>query len=171
METHETIELAFVVVAALALITQTVILLAVYLGVSKAAKSLKDEIEDIRSSVMPLVRNTRDLVDRLSPKVEETVTDLAAVAQTLRAQAENIEASVTEVLVRVRKETGRVDAMVSSALDALDRASLYVTETVSKPVRQLSGMLASIKAIIESLSDSAPSHREPRVHDDKDMFV
>jgi uncharacterized protein YoxC len=171
METHETIELAFVVIAALALVTQTLILLAIFKGVSKAAQSLKEQIEEIRSSVMPLVHNTREVVDRLSPKVEQTVTDVAALVQSLRAQVEDMEASVTEVLARVRKETGRVDNMFSNALDALDKASVYVTQTVSKPVRQLSGLLASIKAIIESLNATAPSHREPLIHDDKDMFV
>jgi uncharacterized protein YoxC len=171
METHETIELAFVVIAALALVVQTLILVAIFVGASKAAKSLKEEIEEIRSSVMPTVHQTRELVDRLIPRVEQTVTDVAAVAQTLRAQAENMDAAVTEVLARVRKETGRVDTMFSNALDALDRAGMYVTQTVGKPARQLSGLLAGIKAIIESLSASAPSHREPLIHDDKDMFV
>ena len=58
---------------------------------------------------------------------------------------------------------------------AVDKASAYVTEVVSKPVRQLNGILASIKAIIESLT--VPNHgyreryREPVIPDDKDMFV
>jgi uncharacterized protein YoxC len=168
---HETIELAFVIVGALALLTQTAILLAIYLGVSKAAKSMKEEIEDIRSSVMPVVHTTRKLMDRVGPKVEQTATDLAALTRSLRSQAEDMECAVAEILERVRKETGRIDAMFSSTLDAVDKASVYVTQTVSKPVRQLSGILASFKAIVESLRSSESSFREPVVHDDKDMFV
>ena len=171
METHEAVELAFVVIAALALVTQTIILLAIFQGITKAAQSLKVEIEGIRSSVMPVVHKTRDLVDRLSPKVEQTVTEVGDLVHGLRVHAEELEASLTEILERVRKETGRVDAMFSNTLDALDRAGTYVTQTVSKPVRQLSGLLAGIKAIVESLNASAPSHREPIIHDDKDMFV
>jgi hypothetical protein len=38
-------------------------------------------------------------------------------------------------------------------------------------VRQLSGVLASIKAIVESLRASDPAYREPTAHNDKDMFV
>jgi len=171
METHEAVELAFVVIAALALVTQTIILLAIFQGITKAAQSLKVEIEGIRSSVMPVVHKTRDLVDRLSPKVEQTVTEVGDLVHGLRVHAEELEASLTEILERVRKETGRVDTMFSNTLDALDRAGTYVTQTVSKPVRQLSGLLAGIKAIVESLNASAPSHREPIIHDDKDMFV
>ena len=46
-----------------------------------------------------------------------------------------------------------------------------MTETVSKPVRQLSGLLAGMKAVIESLSSSNSKYHEPSIHDDKDMFV
>lgn len=168
---HETIELAFVGVAALALLTQTIILFFIYRGVTKAVKSLKDEIEDLRSAVMPIVDTTRDLVVRLTPKVEATVTDVAELARGLRAQVADVEASVEEILGRVRKQTSRMDTMFSGTLDAVDRASTFVTETVGRPVRQLSGLLAGIKAIIESLRASDPSLREPAAYDDKDMFV
>ena len=168
---HETIELAFVIVGALALLTQTAILLAIYLGVSKAAKSMKEEIEELRSSVVPVVRTTRNLLDHVGPKVEQTANDLAALTHSLRAQAMEMEGAVTEIVDRVRKETGRIDTMFSNTLDAVDKASAYVTQTVSKPVRQLSGILASFKAIVESLRSNETSFREPVIHNDKDMFV
>lgn len=171
MQDHETIELVFVAIAALALLTQTFILLALFMAVKKAAGSIKEEVDDIRSSVMPVMQKTRDLVDRLSPSVEQGVTDLAGVARILRAQAAAVEETLTEVLDRVRNETSRIDAMFSGTLDAVDKASAYVTEVVSKPVRQLNGILASIKAIIESLTAPNNGYRDPVIHDDKDMFV
>jgi uncharacterized protein YoxC len=175
---HENLELAFVAIAALALLTQTFILLAIYLGVSKAAKSIKEEVDDIRSTVMPVVNSTREVVGsvretltRLTPKVESTVTDVSEMARGLRAQAADVEASLGQILDRVRNQTSRIDTMFTSTLDAVDKASVFVTQTVSKPIRQLSGLLASAKAIIESLRASDPSYREPNLHDDKDMFV
>jgi hypothetical protein len=168
---HETIEVACIALGALALLMQSIVLLAIYFGVRKSSQSLKEEIEDIRSSVMPVVHTSRALLDRLSPKVEQTVTDLSVLSHSLRVQAEDMEGAVGEILERVRKETGRVDAMFSNTLDAVDKASEFVTQAVGKPVRQLSGILASFKAIIESLRSSDPSFREPVIHDDKDMFV
>jgi hypothetical protein len=171
MQDHETIELIFVAVAALALLTQTVILLALFLAVRKTAVSLKEDVDDIRSSVMPVMLRTRDLVDRLSPGVEQGVTDLSHMAHVLRGQADAWDETLTDVLDRVRNETSRIDAMFSGTLDAVDKASTYVTEVVSKPVRQINGILASIKAIIESLTAPNHGYREPVIHDDKDMFV
>lgn len=175
---HETIELACIAVGALALLIQAIVLLAIYSAINKATKSLKDEMEDLRSSVMPvvnttleLVGTTRQIVDRLAPKVEKTVNDVAAIAQGLRAQAADVEAATEEIVERVRKQTGRIDAMFSDTLDAVDKASAFVTGVVGRPVRQLAGLLASVRAIVESLRGSDRSYREPNLHDDKDIFV
>lgn len=182
---HETIELACIGVGALALLLQTIILLALYRGVSKTTKSMSEQIEDLRSSVMPVLDSTRVLVDstreivdstralsaRLTPKLEAAVNDVAEMARVMRDQAADVEAVAGDVLERVRKQTGRIDAMFSGTLDAVDKASAFVTEVVGKPVRQLSGLLASVKAIVESLRGSDGAYRTPSMHDDKDMFV
>jgi uncharacterized protein YoxC len=175
---HDTIELACIGLGALALLIQSVVLLAIFLGMGKATKKIQEEIEDIRSSVMPVLKDTRELVDsareflvRVSPKVESTVADVSEVTRILRAQATDVEVTVEEVLERVRKQAGRIDTMFTGTLDAVDKASAFVTETVSKPVRQLSGVLASVKAIVESLSSTSSKFHQPSVHDDKDMFV
>jgi uncharacterized protein YoxC len=175
---HETIELACIALGALALLMQSAILLAIYIGVSKGTKKMQDEIEDMRSSVMPVLKDTRELVDnaremfvRIGPKVESTVNDVSEVTRSLRAQATDVEVSLQEILERVRKQAGRVDTMFSSSLDAVDKATAFVTETVAKPVRQLSGILAGVKAVVESLGASEFKHREPPVHDDRDTFV
>ena len=175
---HETIELACIALGALALLIQSIVLLAIFLGMGKATKKMQEEIEDIRSSVMPVVKDTKELVEnaralfiRLSPKVESTVTDVAELTRSFRAQAADVEVSIEEILGKARKQAGRIDSMVSGTLDAVDNAAAFVTETVSKPVRQLSGLVASVKAMVESLRESSPAYREPAAHDDKDMFV
>lgn len=175
---HETVELAFVGVAALALFVQTIILVAIYAGISKATKSLKQEVDEIKASVMPTAEKTRDLVektrllvDRLTPKVESTVTDFSELAHLLRVQASDVEVAVEQILDRVRRQTSRLDEMFTGTLDAVDKASSFVTKTVSKPVRQVSGILASAKAIFESLRSSDTSYRDRAMHDDKDLFV
>lgn len=175
---HDMIELAFVGVAALALVMQTIILLALYIGVSKSSKSLKSDFDDMRASITPtvdkardLVEKTRTLVDRVSPKVESTATDMAELAHLLRTQAADVEVAVEQILERVRTQTGRIDTMFSGTLDAVDKASGFVTHAVEKPVRQISGLVAALKAIVESLRTSDAHYHERDIHDDKDLFV
>ena len=175
---HDMIELAFVGVAALALVMQTIILLAIYLGVTKSTKSIKSDFEEFRSSITPtvdkareLVEKTRTLVDRISPQIESATTDFAELAHLLRAQASDAEAALELVLERVRAQTGRIDQMLSGTLDVVDKAGGILTDAVEKPVRQISGLVAALKAIIESLRSSERRYDDHGAHDDLDMFV
>jgi len=168
---NQSIQLIFIAITALAVLMQAVILLAIFVSVRKAAKSVTEHVEDLRNSVMPIVDTTRDLITRVAPKVESTATDLAEIAHRLREQTAQMESAANEIVDRVRRQTSRLDKMFTGVLDGVDRASVFVAEAVSKPVRQISGLLASLKAIIESLRNSSPAHREPQAPSDKDMFV
>jgi phage-related protein len=173
---NDTLLLAFVGVTAAAIVLQTIILLAVFLAVRKAARSIKEEVEDLRSSLMPIIHNTRDLFARLSPKVESTVDDLAEIAHGLRVQTAEVQSSALEIMEKMRRQTNRLDHMFTTVLDAVDRAGGFVAETVSRPVRQISALLSSIKAMIESLRTPQAEQRPGRAASerppgDKDMFV
>jgi uncharacterized protein YoxC len=173
---HETIQLVCIAVIAAALVIQTVVLLAVLAGIGKALKSIKDEVDEMKALVVPYVNTTRDLVSRLAPKVESTMTDVSELARMLRTQAADAEASVAQVLAAIRSQTTRVDRMLTDTLDAVDKASDFVTKAVGKPVRQLSGLLAGFKAAIESLgSRNSPNYKtgfhDGPLRDDKDLFV
>lgn len=173
---NQAIELAIVTVIALAVLLQAFVLLAIFLTLRKVAHSIEAKVEDLRSSVIPVVDNTRELIARLTPKVVATVDDLAGLTHRLREQSAQMESSAQEILERLRRQTSRVDGMMTSVLDTVDRAGVFVNDAISKPMRQLSGLLASVKAIVESLRESESAPRSPRPQpthfaDDEDRFV
>jgi uncharacterized protein YoxC len=175
---NQSILLVFVAITSLAMLMQAIILLAIYLSMRKASTSIREQIDEIRSSVMPVVDSTRDLCARasdlfqkVSPKVESAASDLAEMAHGLRVQTNELQVSTLEVLERVRRQSGRIDHMFSGLLDAVDRAGGFVAEVVSKPVRQFSGILASIKAVIETLGKPTPGGRPTHTPVGKDTFV
>jgi hypothetical protein len=61
--------------------------------------------------------------------------------------------------------------MLSSVLDAVDRAGGFLTDAVSKPARQLAGLLASLKAVIESLRSSDAEQQPPDSPGDEENFL
>jgi hypothetical protein len=169
---NETILLAFAVVTGLAMLLQTIFLLAIVVAARKAAKTLQIEAENLRSAVTPVLFETRELiastqgvlagaqelianaqvfVRRVTPKIEDAAGDLAEITKGLRVQSIEVQSSVLEVLDRVRRQSGRLDDMFTSLLNTVDRAGNFVTDVVSKPVRQLSSILAMVKAVVDSL--------------------
>ena len=156
---NETLMLAFVALTGIALSAQAVILLAIFLSVRKAAKGVKEDIDDLRASILPVVDSTRTVIARLSPKVEAATNDISEMVRTLREKSYEVDESVSEILERLHRQSARLDGMLSGALDTVDRAGEYVAEAVSGPVRQVSAVLASIKAIVGALRAPSPASR------------
>jgi methyl-accepting chemotaxis protein len=166
-------------------LVQAIILLAVFLTVRKKARSLTEQIEDLRSSVMPILSSTGEVIThvrevvastqavltRISPKVEAATADLAEVAHGLREQTEEMEASAMDIVKRLHSQATRLDAMFSGVLNMADRAGSFLADSVNGSVRQISAVVASAKAIVESLRTSEPAVRNPHTPGDKDMFI
>jgi methyl-accepting chemotaxis protein len=170
---NQTIQLILVVAVAAAMVIQAIALFAALIALRKLAKSIREDIEDLRSSVMPIIDQARVLVVQVAPKIQETTADLAALTRALREQTADVQAAADEIISRARLQASRVDAMLSSVLDAVDRAGAFMADTVAKPMRQLSAIVASAKAVIESLrtSDGAPRAEANRAPNDSDLFV
>ena len=103
--------------------------------------------------------------------MEGTAADIADVTHRLRVQAAEVEASAADILERVREQTSRIDEMFSGMLNAVDRAGDYVADTLTRPMRQVAGVLASIKAIVESLRTPIPEPRETSTSRDRETFI
>jgi methyl-accepting chemotaxis protein len=163
---NQTIMLAIVAVTALAVLLQVFILLGIFIAVRKATRTLNEQVEELRNAAMPILTNTRDLITRVTPYVESTVVDVAEVAHGLREQTAHMETAAKGIIERLRQQSSRVDAMFSNVLDAVDRAGSFLTDAVGKPARQLAGMLASVKAVVESLRNSDAAFRPPAPPED-----
>ncbi len=122
---------------------------------------------------MPVIDNVRELLVHTGPKVETAAADIAAMSHNLRRQTADIQTAANGILDRVNNQSLRMDAMLTRIFDSIDRATGFMSETVTKPMRQLAGLLASAKAVVESLRSDGPGTRAPGdLHrGDKDMFV
>jgi hypothetical protein len=170
---NQTIQLLLFAAVALALIFQACVLFAVFIVLRKTAKNVTVQIEEMRTAVMPVVENTRDLLVQLKPKIIDTGTDIAALTKSLRAQTADVQSAATEIVERVRVQTGRIDSLLSSTLDSLERATGFMAETLAKPMRQLGAVLAAANAVVDSLRASEPASRsrQNQSSSDSDLFV
>jgi ABC-type transporter Mla subunit MlaD len=169
----QTVQLILVALVAAAMLVQAFVLLAAFIAMRKAARAMDEKLEAFRSSVTPLIDNTRSLVTRLTPKVEQTASDLAALTHSLRVQSADIQSAANEMMARARVQGNRLDSMLSHVLDTLERTGTFMSDAVNKPMRQISAVLASVKAVVESLRTGSPQPRSQanRASGDHDMFV
>jgi septal ring factor EnvC (AmiA/AmiB activator) len=169
----QVVQLIFAGITSLALLSQAIVIVAIFFAMRKAVKSVREDIEDVRSSVMPFVHDARQVFERVAPKIEEATADVAALTHSLRTQSDDLKNVSAEIIERARRQAGRLDSMTTNVLDAADRAASFVNVAVTKPMRQLSGILASVKAVVDTLRAPAPAAR-PRGNQkpgDPEMFV
>jgi|HubBroStandDraft_1064217.scaffolds.fasta_scaffold327283_1 hypothetical protein len=157
---------------ALALLLQGFALLAIFLGLRKAASSLREQLDDVRGSVMPFYKDAREIFVRVAPQIEQTTTDVAALTHSLRTQSDDLQSVTAEILKNTRRQAVRIDSMATNVLDAADRAAAFTSDAVVKPIRQISGVLAAVKAVVDVLRSSNGTRPRPNSRPgDPDMFV
>lgn len=160
----------FVGVTAVALFGQFVVMLVAYFTVRKTINSVQNEVGEIRSTVMPMLNRSKELLEKVAPKVESVAADVADMAQSAREQTAHIRYTADEILARVYRQTSRVDNMITNVADGMEHAGNVMADSVTKPVRQVSAMLAAAKAFLGVLATGRRRDRQ-EVIADQDMFV
>jgi hypothetical protein len=176
----------FVGLTAFAMLAQASFVVVLYLGAKKSFESLRKEFDEFRDGAAPVVNSARAFLEKMAPKIEPITHDMFATVENakaitgdltrissevselmekVRAQANGLETSAAEVLDRVKFQLNRVDSMVTSALDATDRMGHFLESTVTVPARQVTGILAAAKAIVDSLRHYEPARRTRPVND------
>jgi methyl-accepting chemotaxis protein len=153
--------LIIVAVGAFALLLQTLFVIALLVMVRKAVKRVQEEMEHYRTAVIPLILKTRNLVESIGPKLEDTANDLTVVTRRLREQSAEIQTAANDIIDRARFQANRVDSMITSVFNRVERAGVFVSDTVSKPMRQLTGIIASVRAAVETFIEPHSSHHPP----------
>jgi hypothetical protein len=156
MSNFEGVLTGLVAVIALAMLLQSIGLLIAVAVMRKATQRAEERFEEIRAAVMPVVERARTVFERMGPNIEKAASDLSNLTEEVRSQTADVRSALVEIVGRARHQAERVDGMVSGVLDGVDRAGTFVSETVQKPVRQISALVASFKAAVEALRASEP---------------
>lgn len=163
-----------VAITGFSVLLQLVVLIAIFVTVRKGVKEAEAKVEEFRTTVMPIFNNTRELIARIEPKIDAAATDLAEMTHALHVQATEIQASAEVVMGRVKVQAARVDGMATAVLDRVDRAGSFLNDAIQVPIRQVSGIVAAAKAVVETLRAPAPPHHPSptsTVAEEKDLFV
>jgi uncharacterized protein YoxC len=156
----------FLFIIALALVVQAI---GVVISGAFAAKLLHrvDTIGDIvEQRTGPILDKTTALLMDLAPKVHSVSTNVEQISYTVREKIEELGATVTELNETVREINGRtrmqvvrVDGIVTDALVATEEISQTVQTGIKAPVRQIAGVIAGLKAGMETLIARSPFGR------------
>jgi uncharacterized membrane protein YiaA len=168
-----TVMTAFVVIAGLALVVQ----MAVMIGLYKATRSAEQRIV----AVLPQV-------EAMLPQVEKLVQVSHTSIDQVREQVLELTGKTSEILSLAHLQVGRVDEVLADATQRarvqLERAELIIEDSLSRaqqtiglvhsgvmrPLREIQGITAGVRAAILFLSKGARSNVN-QITQDEEMFI
>jgi F0F1-type ATP synthase membrane subunit b/b' len=166
MQTSDITLIALAAVTGLLVLFQFVVLIAFFLAFRKGMAAMQEHANELRDSAVPvlkdakeLLRVTRELIARIEPRLESAATDVAEITRTARVQITRIQVSADEITERARRQAARIDGMTTSTLNGVDRVGQFIGDAINVPMRQVSGLIAGAKAIVETLRSPAPAQR------------
>lgn len=163
MPNTDTFLLVICIILGVSVLLQISFLIALAVMGGKAMKMAKEFGDEFRATAIPAIQNGRELLDsskkllaRLEPRLDAAASDLAEMVQVAREETRKIQASADEINERIRRQAERMDEMTTATLNGVDRVGHILNVAVNAPVRQVSGIIAAVRAIVDTLRAPAP---------------
>jgi uncharacterized protein YoxC len=163
----------FSIVAAIALVVQVGILIALFLQLKNTTESISRVVNDLHTRMGPILTRTQILLDDTQPKLTELVDDASHIVYLARAQAQKMDKVFTEASDRLRGQLVRADRILSGTLEAVEDAGAQVRKSFMGPVQKVSAVVQGIKIgldVLRSRRSRPESARDP-VEQEDELFI
>jgi hypothetical protein len=155
-----------VVVSALALVLQLLILYGLY----RTSKSLHAEVLNLLPGIRKLLETAENTISQSRTQILDVTTKASEVLDLTRTQLARIDESMGDVLVRMRGRLERAEVVMEDSLTKVHETVSVVHNGVVKPLREISGVAAGIRAALQSLVHGNRSI-PPEATQDDEMFI
>lgn len=158
IQVPQTLFLIFTIAVVLAVVIQAGVFLGLYLIARSAVAKAEKLTGDLSGKAQPLIAQTRTIVEDLSPKIRTISANLVEISNTVKHQTQHVNSTVDDVVDKTRHQAERVDEMVSAILNGVTHAGETIQAGVSKPVRQVNGLVQGVRVAVETFfSKSKPA--------------
>jgi uncharacterized protein YoxC len=149
----------FSIVAAIALVVQVTILIALFMQLKRTTESINKMVTDLHTRLGPILTRTQMLLDDTQPRITDLVEDAAHIVYLARTQAQKMDKVFTEAADRLRGQMVKADRILSGALEAVEDAGVQVRRGFLAPMQKASAIVHGIKIGLDVLR-SRRGHRE-----------
>lgn len=141
----------FSIVAAIALVVQVAILIALFLQLKNTTESLNRVVNELNTRMGPILTRTQILLDETQPRIAAMVEDASQVVYLTKLQAQKADRLLTEVSDRLRGQLVRADRILTGTLEAVEDAGISMKRNFWGPVQKASALIQGIKVGLDVL--------------------
>jgi methyl-accepting chemotaxis protein len=160
-----------------AMLFQAIVTIAASFAAMKTMKEFKSLAHDLHSRATPIMQKTTEVINDLSPKIRTVSENVTQISYTVREKVDEVGGTITQVnrtvaeINRTVAETNQktrgqvehVDRMVKTALDTTEEIGQTVANGIRGPLKQVAGLIAGLRAGIETLVKNFAPRSGPRV--------
>ncbi len=110
-----------------------------------------DRVESISGRMEGLIHVMQEVATDAAPKIKRATTNIADSTDVYRAKVAQMESLIDDTATKARRQTDRVDDMITDAIDRTHEITNAVGNAIMSPARQMAGLVGGARATIDSL--------------------
>lgn len=156
-----------VVVSALALVLQLLILYGLY----RTSRTMNTEVLGMLPGMRRLIESAEATIVQGRTQIAEVTSRAVEVLDMTRAQLDKVDESMGDALVGLRDQLKRAEIMVDDSLTKMHDTVSTVHSGVMKPLREISGIAAGVRAAVRTLAGGESRASVAEATQDDEMFI
>jgi len=156
-----------VILACFAFVVQSVVVVLLY----RTARNTQTKIMPLVERVEPILNTTRQILEENKARVAEISVEAVEIAKTARVQAERIADLLSDSSERAKARLAQIDRTVDETVEQVEQVGGAVKTAVMKPVKEVNGLMAGMKAALSTLASGNRRPSVDHVTQDEEMFI
>jgi F0F1-type ATP synthase membrane subunit b/b' len=156
-----------VILACFAFIVQSIIMVLMY----RMARNTQTKVMPLVERAEPILTTTRQILEENKPRIAEVSVEAVEIAKSARVQAERIGDLLADSAERAKARLAQIDRTVDETVEQVEQVSGAVKSVVMKPVKEVNGLMAGVKAAVSTLAAGSRRPSVDHVTQDEEMFI
>jgi hypothetical protein len=162
---------AFIVIAAVAIVIQMAILLAMFFQVRTAIEQFTRIATDLQNRIDPILLRTSRILEDSEDRIASIMGDAAEITRVARGSAQKIDRVFTDAVERLRVQIIRADHILTGTLEVVEESGAKFRRTLWTPIQQASAILKGMKVAIDMLRGQNRRPEPDSATADEELFI
>jgi hypothetical protein len=161
---------AFIVIAAIAIVIQMAILLAMFVQLQAAIKNFTHIATQLQARIDPILVRTNRVLEDSEDRIRSIMGDAAEVTRVARSQAQKVDRVFTDAVERLRLQIIRADQILTGTLEVIEETGSTIRSKVWEPINKVSAVLKGVKAGIDFIRGQRRPQPDAATQDEE-LFI
>jgi hypothetical protein len=162
---------AFIAIAAIAIVIQMAILIAMYLQMRAASEHFTRLAAQLQARVDPILVRANRILDDSEDRIRTIMSNAAELTEIARSQAQKVDRVFTDAVERLRVQVVKADQILTGALEVIEEAGSTFRAKLWQPFHQASAILKGVKAGIDFIRGQARRSEPDPTTQDEELFI